>query len=279
MASFRTTGVALVTGAASGIGLGAANALAEAGALAVVFADIDKAGIRASSEDSKKFATNPDYSPRAYVLDVRNEASVNAVVEKVVEEFGRIDYLINCAGVDVASYVPIPDHDMEDYDKVLAVNTRGLLLCSTAVIKVMEKQEPRTFQTSSGITRDLGRGAIVNVTSALSYAAVPGKVAYIASKHASLGITKATAQDVKGKGIRVNAICPSWVRTPMYEEECKKFPPVEDFIKASVPVGRPAEVEEIGDSIVYLCSPAATYVNGIGLILDSGLTLTVHLGI
>lgn len=81
---------------------------------------------------------------------------------------------------------------MDDYDRVLAVNTKGILLCSRAVIRVMEKQEPRTLKTRTGATRDLGRGSIVNVTSALSYAAVPGKVAYVTSKHASLGITKAT---------------------------------------------------------------------------------------
>lgn len=93
------------------------------------------------------------------------------------------------------------------------------------------------------------------------------------------GFCGATAQDCAAKGIRVNAMCPSWVRTPMFTSESQKFPPVGDFIKASVPVGRPAETDEVGDSIVYLCSPAASYTNGIGLILDSGLTLTVHLGI
>lgn len=86
------------------------------------------------------------------------------------------------------------------------------------------------------------------------------------------------AQDVATKGIRVNAMCPSWVRSPMYDSECQKFPPIQDFIKAAVPLGRPAEPDEVGESVVYLCSPAASYVNGIGLILDAGLTLTVHLG-
>lgn len=80
------------------------------------------------------------------------------------------------------------------------------------------------------------------------------------------------------KKIRVNAICPSWVRTPMWAAEIEKWP-AKEFMEATVPLGRPAEPEEVGESIVYLCSPASSYVNGIGLILDSGLTLTVHLGI
>ncbi|KAH7371736.1 hypothetical protein BKA66DRAFT_497652 [Pyrenochaeta sp. MPI-SDFR-AT-0127] len=279
MASFQTEGVAIVTGSAGGIGLGAANALAASGARAVVFADIDIARVQESATASKKYATNPDYEARAYQIDVTSVESVNGVFAKVVEEFGRLDYLVNSAGIDVANYVPVPDVDIADYDKVLAVNSRGILLCSQAAIAAMSKQDSRSFKTITGESRDLGRGAIVNVTSALSYAAVPGKVAYIASKHAALGITKATAQDTAGKGIRVNAICPSWVRTPMFDAESKKFPPIGDFIKAAVPVGRPAEPDEVGDSIVYLLSPAASYVNGIGLILDSGLTLTVHLGI
>ncbi|KAF2243992.1 NAD(P)-binding protein [Trematosphaeria pertusa] len=279
MASFRTTGVALVTGAASGIGRGAANALAEAGARAIVFADIDEAGAAKASDESRKFATNPEYQTRAYALDVTDPKRVDAVIKETYKEFGRIDYLVNSAGIDTLAYAAIPDNDMDDYERVMATNARGMLLCSRAAVKVMEKQEPRTFATKLGATRDLGRGTIINVTSVLSYAAVPGKVAYIASKHAALGITKGTAQDAVGKGIRVNAVCPAWVNTAIHEAERKKFPPVQDFVKAASPLGRPAEPEEVGEGVVYLCSPAASYVNGIGLIIDAGLTLTVHLGI
>jgi NAD(P)-dependent dehydrogenase (short-subunit alcohol dehydrogenase family) len=94
--------------------------------------------------------------------------------------------------VDQVAYAPIPDNDMSDYDRVLAINATGILHCTRSAIAIMEKQEPRTITTRAGNTRELSRGVIVNVTSALSFAAVPGKVAYIASKHAALGITKAT---------------------------------------------------------------------------------------
>jgi NAD(P)-dependent dehydrogenase (short-subunit alcohol dehydrogenase family) len=92
-------------------------------------------------------------------------------------------------------------------------------------------------------------------------------------------LTALTAKDVSGKGIRVNALCPSWVRTPMFDAECKKLPAVQDLIKGAVPSGRPAEPDEVGEAVVYLCSPASNYINGIGLIMDDGLTLSVHMGI
>lgn len=179
--------------------------------------------------------------------------------------------------MDTERYVPVPENDMQDYDKVMAVNSKGMLITSRAVIKVMEKQEPRTFTKRTGATRDLGRGVIVNITSVLSFAAQPGKVAYITSKHAAIGITKSLAMDVAAKGIRVNAICPGWVNTPMHHTELQKIPQIIEFIKRAVPIGRVAEPEEIGENVVALCTPAGTYINGAPIIIDAGLTLTVNL--
>ncbi|KAF2676215.1 NAD(P)-binding protein [Lentithecium fluviatile CBS 122367] len=259
MASFRTEGVTIVTDFAGVNGLGAANALAEAGAWAVIFTDIDGSRVSKAAEESK-YATNAAYQSRAYALDVTDAYAVEAVFGKVVGEFGKIDYLVNSAGIDTAQYVAAPANDMNDYDRVL------------------DKQEPRSLVSKTGMKRDLGRGAIVNVTSLLSYAGVQGKVVYVASKHAALGITKALALDTTADGIRVNLLAPGHTRTPMFEGKCKKTPQVMDFIKAAVPAGRPLEPEEVGEGVVYLCSPMAGYVNGIGLIMDSGLSLTVHVG-
>ncbi|KAF2869479.1 oxidoreductase [Massariosphaeria phaeospora] len=275
--SFRTDGVALVTGAAGGVGLGIANALAEAGARAIIFADINEYRIWDAAQNSRVFATNPDYRVHACHIDVTDPISVRAVVELATGEFGWLDYLVKSAGVDTERYTAIPENDMEDYDRVQGVNARGMLLCTRAAIAVMEKQEPRSFTSKAGKTKDLGRGVIVNVTSVLSYTAVHEKVAYIASKHAAMGITKSTAHDSFKKGIRVNAICPGYVRTPMLNAETEKVPSTPDIIKAIAPNGRPAEPEEIGESVVYLCCPAASYVDGIGLIVDAGMTMTAHL--
>lgn len=187
--------------------------------------------------------------------------------------------------------MPVPDDDPDDYERVQAVNATGLLNVSRAVAKVMTTQEPRHFTTVSGTQRNLGRGVIVNVASAAALVGIPGKVAYTSSKWASLGITKTLgtlphppgflapsiltsfkAVDLAPKGIRVNCMCPTWVDTPMFEGEQQKVPPIKDIIQKINPAGRPAEVDEVGNSIVYLCSPAASYVSGHALTLDAGMT-------
>ncbi|KAF2164457.1 hypothetical protein M409DRAFT_56719 [Zasmidium cellare ATCC 36951] len=272
MAYFQTKGVAFVTGSAGGIGQGAANALAAAGATAIAFADIDEARVKAAAEESKKHAIDSNYRVKAFRLDTSDRKAVEEVVQAVAEEFGRIDYLVHSAGVDQVEYAPVPDDDPDDFDRVQRINATGLLNVSRAVAKVMEAQEPRQFTTVSGTQRDLGRGVIVNVASAAAFVGIPAKVGYVASKWASLGITKTLAVDLAPKGIRVNCMCPTWVDTPMFKGEQEKIPPITDLIKKINPAGRPAEVDEVGNSIVYLCSPAASYVNGHALTLDAGMT-------
>ncbi|PQE11470.1 oxidoreductase short-chain dehydrogenase reductase family protein [Rutstroemia sp. NJR-2017a BBW] len=294
-------GVAVITGAGSGIGKETAFTFAEAGVSSIVFADISEANIAAAAEESKKYATDAKYQALAITLDVTNADSVRSLVNTTVETFGRIDYLVNSAGIDVDEYVPYNDSSETTYDKVMDVNARGTYLVSRAVCKQMESQEPRSIPMTRGRERNLGRGSIVNVGSALSYGAVPYKVGYVASKHALLGITKASgrfnlfsvsalqtsvdpilnptiAVENGHLGIRINLVCPSWVATPMLIEECRRAPPTADFIKGAVPAGRAAETGEVAESIAYLCSSAATYVNGVGLLIDAGLTLTLHLG-
>ncbi|KAK4499680.1 hypothetical protein PRZ48_010198 [Zasmidium cellare] len=272
MAYFQTKGVAFVTGSAGGIGQGAANALAAAGATAIAFADVDETRVKAAAEESKKHAVDSGYRVQAFKLDTTDRRAVEDVVQAVVKEFGRIDYLVHSAGVDQEQYLPVPDDDPDDFDRVQNVNATGSLNVSRAVAKVMANQEPRQFTTISGTQRDLGRGVIVNVASAAAFVGIPSKVAYTASKWASLGITKTLAVDLAPKGIRVNCMCPTWVDTPMFEGEQSKIPPIGDIIKKVNPAGRPAEVDEVGNSIVYLCSPAASYVSGHALTLDAGMT-------
>ncbi|KAF7198573.1 Short-chain dehydrogenase RED2 [Pseudocercospora fuligena] len=271
MAYFQTKGVAIVTGSAGGIGQGAANALAAAGATAIAFVDIDPARLQAAAEESKKYAIDPNYRSKAYAVNITDTEAVKQMIEDVVKEFGSIDYLVHSAGIDQQSYLPIPQNSMEDYDTVMDVNAKDTLIIDRAVASIMITQERRSFTTSSGTQRDLGKGVIVNVTSAASFAGIPGKVQYCASKHAALGITRTLALDLAPEGIRVNALCPTWVATPMHEGEKAKFPPVGDLLRKLVSLGRIAEVDEVGNSAVYLCSPAASYVTGQALTLDGGL--------
>ncbi|KAF3025871.1 hypothetical protein E8E14_014811 [Neopestalotiopsis sp. 37M] len=274
--STQLDGVALVVGSGRGIGRDTAFSLAEAGARVVVFADMDLRTAETSSEESRKFATHKDYQTRVFEMNVQDEKSVQAMVDFVIEEFGRLDYAINVAGIGDGVHVPVAETDMQNFDSVMNINTRGNLLCVKAQVRAMRRQTPKTWSSRNG-ERDIGRGVIINLGSANSYVGMPHKASYTVSKHASLAVTKTAAMDHAAEGIRVNAVCPSWVRTPMLDEELKQNPEVKDMIGAIVPIKRAAECDEVSDTIAFLCSPAASYINGTGLIIDAGSTTTVRL--
>lgn len=246
----------------------------------MVFADINLPGAQKAAEASKAYATDPAYQPFAIHLDVTSQPSIDSMVNTVTERFARIDNLVNAAGIDTASYAKTPDLDPEDYDRVLATNTKSLLLVSQAVIKIMLAQEPLTFtpplpthQSPAPTPRNLSRGSIVNITSGLASVAIPGKGNYTISKHASAGLTKQMAADLAPQGVRVNSVQPSWVRTPMFEAENVKAPGTEEVAKKLLPMGRVAEVDEVGAVVVFLLSPAASYVTGTGMLVDAGISL------
>jgi NAD(P)-dependent dehydrogenase (short-subunit alcohol dehydrogenase family) len=144
-----------------------------------------------AAEESRKMATNQVYKALSMEVDVRNSESVQKMVDYAAKEFGRIDYCINAAGVDVAEYVSVTETSEADYDRVMDINAKGAFLVSKAVAKVMKEQEPKTVTLPRHGARDLGRGSIVNVASAASHGVVPAKLPYCVSKHALLGITRA----------------------------------------------------------------------------------------
>ncbi|KAK7752532.1 hypothetical protein SLS62_005500 [Diatrype stigma] len=274
--STQLDGIALVVGSGSGIGREVAFSLAEAGAKAVVFADMNEETAKTSSEESRKYASNKDYQTATFKMNVQDAQSVQDMVDFVVREFGRIDYAVNAAGVDNGPHAPIAETDVENFDRVMHINTRGNLICVRAQTAAMRKQDPKTWSSRNG-TRDIGRGVIVNLASANSFAGLPGKGAYTISKHACMGITKMAGLDHAPDGIRINAVCPTWVRTPLLDVELQKNPEVQGMISAIVPIKRAAECEEVSDTIAFLCSPAASYINGTSLIVDAAVTTTVRL--
>lgn len=201
--------------------------------------------------------------------------------------------MYGCVQIGTDSNAPTADASIEEFDKIAHINTRGTMLCVRAVSKAMSTQEPLTYEGRYG-QRSLGRGSIINVTSVMSFIGARGKLPYAASKHAVMGITKTAgktrrcsktnvtvltnyvALDNTSHHIRVNAICPAWVDTPMMARDFEKQPELKGIIQAVSPVGRMAVPEEVGDVIVFLSSAAATYINGQGLIVDAGLSLTMN---
>lgn len=242
--------VALVTGAGSGIGQVVATALAAQGA-SVVVADVSEAG---SQTVANIVAAGGNAVFRR--ADVRDSTEVAALVTLAVTEYGRLDIAVNNAGVD-PEVAPEADWDEAAMEQILAVNVKGMFLCLKYELAQMVAQ---------------GSGAIVNLASAAGLVGVVNKPAYTASKHAVVGMTKAAALQYASKGIRINAVCPGAVDTPMLAHN---LPPGVDksLVGANHPVGRLATAGEIAQAILWLCSDNASYVIGHALAVDGGLVI------
>ncbi|MCJ1311388.1 hypothetical protein MMC25_005059 [Agyrium rufum] len=268
-------GFAIVTGAASGIGRDCAIAFAAEGAAGILLADINKAAVEEAAEVSKQFATNPAYRAIAFVVDVSSDKSVRDMVDSALAAFGQIDYSVNSAGIGVQIPNEIAETVLDEFQNFFEVNVKGTLLCVREVSRVMKLQGEKTVLGRGG-PRTIGRGAIVNIASCSSYVATPGIVQYTAAKHAVMGITKTAAIDNAKYGIRVNAVCPSWVDTPMVDRAISANPDLGIMISRAVPLGRIAQQQEVSDIVIFLSGPGASYVTGVGWIVDGGTTLQGH---
>lgn len=251
MAGLLAGKVALVTGGASGIGRAAALAMAREGARVVV-ADVAEAG---GSETVQRIvaAGGQALFQRA---DVADAADVATLVRRAVETYGRLDCAFNNAGIEGAIAAP---HEYPDdaFDRVIAVNLKGVWLCLKAEVQQMLAQ---------------GGGAIVNTASAAGLVGAPTIAAYAASKHGVVGLTKSFALAYARQGIRVNAVCPGIIRTPMVERSfMARGPDAVARLEATEPVGRLGTPEEVAEAVVWLCSDAAAFVTGVALPVDGGL--------
>jgi NAD(P)-dependent dehydrogenase (short-subunit alcohol dehydrogenase family) len=189
-------------------------------------------------------------------MDVRNPEQIRSAVAWVVERYGRLDCAVNCAGI-VGARAATADYPDDAWDEVLAVNLTGVFRCMKEEIAVMLEQ---------------GGGAIVNVASAAGVIAFARHSAYAASKHGVIGITKTAAIEYARHSIRINAVCPAFVRTPMVEAMLEERPGLEERLEASLPLGRFGTPEEIASSILHLCSGSASFITGHAMLLDGGLT-------
>jgi NAD(P)-dependent dehydrogenase (short-subunit alcohol dehydrogenase family) len=250
---FDFTGkVCLVTGASSGMGLATAQAFAEACA-AVVLADVSQDLLKT---EVQKLIT-AGHKAIAVRCDVSNEEQVAAMVEHTVSEFGRLDAAFNNAGVMVPA-VETADATGADFDRLTGINLKGVWNCLKYELLQMRKQES---------------GAIVNNSSIGGLVGVPGRAIYHATKHGVLGLTKSAALEYAARGIRINAVCPGTINTPMVQEMLAKEPEAMQEILRNQPNKRIGEPGEIASAVLWLCSPGASFVIGHALVVDGGYTI------
>jgi NAD(P)-dependent dehydrogenase (short-subunit alcohol dehydrogenase family) len=245
--------VALVTGAGSGIGRASALAFARAGARVIV-SDVNPDG----GAETVRQIEEAEGEARFVRCDVADEGEVERLVAACTEEYGRLDYAHNNAGIG-APPSPLHEASLGAFERVLAVNVIGVWLCL--------KHEAREMLRRGG-------GAIVNTASLAGLIGFPNHVAYSTSKHAVIGITRTAALEYAQAGIRVNAVCPAFVKTPMVDGLIAADPArysVERLAHMQ-PMGRLGTAEEVAEAVVWLCSDAAAFITGIALPLDGGTT-------
>jgi NAD(P)-dependent dehydrogenase (short-subunit alcohol dehydrogenase family) len=241
--------VALVTGGSSGIGRASALAFAREGATVVV-ADLAVQG----GEETVRLIEDAGGKALFVRTDVSIAADVEALITRAVATYGRLDCAHNNAGIE-GVMAPTADCTQENWDRTISVNLKGVWLCMKYEIAQMLKQ---------------GRGAIVNTASVAGLVGLKGFPAYVASKHGIVGLTKASALEYAKADIRINAVCPGLIRTPMIDRVTGGDPQAEAKLTALEPVGRMGTSDEVAAAVVWLCSAAASFVTGHAMVLDGG---------
>jgi NAD(P)-dependent dehydrogenase (short-subunit alcohol dehydrogenase family) len=243
--------VSLVTGASSGMGLATARAFAAHGA-SVTLADIDEDALRAATDE----LTSAGHKALGVVCDVSDEDQVAAMVDRTVATFGRLDMAFNNAGIMIPPS-DAADEPTDNFDRVNAINLRGVWACMKHELRAMREQ---------------GSGAIVNCSSLGGLVGLPGRASYHASKHGVLGLTKSAALEYAPRGIRINAVCPGTIDTPMVAQMLANGELDMHEAIHNQPIGRLGTADEIAAAVLWLSSPAASFVIGVALPVDGGNT-------
>ena len=239
--------VAIVTGGSFGIGRATAIAFAKKGAKVVVADWV---------EDNETIEKIKSLGGEALFVkcDVSKSGDVKSLVEETISTFGRLDYAFNNAGIEGAGGITTECTE-ENFDKTVGVNLKGVWLCMKYEIPEILKQ---------------GKGAIVNCASIAGLVGFPGLPIYVATKHGVLGLTKTAALEYVKQGIRVNAVCPGAIKTPMIDRLTGKKKEAEDQFAAMEPIGRMGEPEEVANTVLWLCSDESSFVTGHAMAVDGG---------
>ncbi|PWC39972.1 short-chain dehydrogenase [Azospirillum sp. TSO35-2] len=242
--------VALVTGGTSGIGRAAALAFAGAGAEVIVTGRREAEGL-----ETVELAERLGGRARFVAADVTDAAEVAALFERIERDHGRLDAAFNNAGIHSAA--PVTDLTEAEFDRILTVNVKGVWLCLKHELAIMLRQ---------------GGGSIVNTGSVLGQIGMAGNGAYSASKAAVEGLTRTAAIEVAARGVRVNAVCPAIIQTPMSAASFGGADQVAAALGPLHPVGRVGRPEEVAAAVLWLCSDAAAFVTGQSINIDGGVT-------
>ena len=267
-------GFALITGAASGIGKACAHAFAADGAAGMALLDINHdalVAVKASidqAQSTNKNGRNP-CRVETYTVIVTDEEAINQTVQDAAQKFGRLDYVVNAAGIAIKHAGGAAFATTTDWTRVLDINLMGTFFVLRSAAEIMLTQSPIH---SSIDDRPLQHGAIVNFSSIQSVTALPLSAAYTVSKHGVLGLTRAASEDYAKDGLRINAICPGYTETPMTTEAPLVRKAMEERVGSAVPMGRMGRAEEIADGVVYLCGGRSSFVTGTALFVDGGYT-------